>query len=109
MIALSVNLNKIALIRNSRDTTNPDLLEHARMAIAAGGDRGTLRRGIGQERLDLFHRVDIDHRALGHAVFAPVAHLHGIGLLKEGLGEVGVLYLLQSGSVVPKASLSYVS
>ena len=23
MIALSVNLNKIALIRNSRDTTNP--------------------------------------------------------------------------------------
>lgn len=38
MIALSVNLNKIALIRNSRDTQNPDLAEHARMAIAAGAD-----------------------------------------------------------------------
>jgi pyridoxine 5-phosphate synthase len=38
MIALSVNLNKIALIRNSRDTTNPDIPEHARMAIAAGAD-----------------------------------------------------------------------
>jgi len=38
MIALSVNLNKIALIRNSRDTTNPSITEHARMCIAAGAD-----------------------------------------------------------------------
>jgi len=38
MIALSVNLNKIALIRNSRDTTNPDVVAHAHMAIAAGAD-----------------------------------------------------------------------
>lgn len=38
MIALSVNLNKIALIRNSRDTTNPSVPEHASMAIAAGAD-----------------------------------------------------------------------
>ena len=36
MIALSVNLNKIALIRNSRDTTNPDVPQHARMCIEAG-------------------------------------------------------------------------
>ncbi len=36
MIALSVNLNKIALIRNSRDTTNPSVPEHARMCIDAG-------------------------------------------------------------------------
>ena len=34
MIALSVNLNKIALIRNSRDTTNPDIPQHAQMCIA---------------------------------------------------------------------------
>jgi len=38
MIALSVNLNKIALIRNSRYTTNPSVTEHARMCIAAGAD-----------------------------------------------------------------------
>lgn len=38
MIALSVNLNKIALIRNSRDTSNPSVPEHARMALAAGAD-----------------------------------------------------------------------
>lgn len=38
MIALSVNLNKIALIRNSRDTTNPSVTEHAQMCIDAGAD-----------------------------------------------------------------------
>jgi len=38
MIALSVNLNKIALIRNSRDTTNPDIPLHAQMCIDAGAD-----------------------------------------------------------------------
>jgi pyridoxine 5-phosphate synthase len=38
MIALSVNLNKIALIRNSRDTTNPSVPQHAQMCIDAGAD-----------------------------------------------------------------------
>lgn len=38
MIALSVNLNKIALIRNSRDTSNPSVTKHAEMCIAAGAD-----------------------------------------------------------------------
>jgi pyridoxine 5-phosphate synthase len=38
MIALSVNLNKIALIRNSRDTRNPDIPQHAKMCIDAGAD-----------------------------------------------------------------------
>ncbi|WP_439101996.1 pyridoxine 5'-phosphate synthase [Congregibacter sp.] len=36
MIALSVNLNKIALIRNSRDTTIPSVPEHAALCIDAG-------------------------------------------------------------------------
>lgn len=38
MTALSVNLNKIALIRNSRDTRSPDIPEHARICIEAGAD-----------------------------------------------------------------------
>ncbi len=38
MIALSVNLNKIALIRNSRDTTNPSVPAHAQLCIDAGAD-----------------------------------------------------------------------
>tara|TARA_B100000767_G_scaffold274767_1_gene308855 strand:- start:171 stop:995 length:825 start_codon:yes stop_codon:yes gene_type:complete len=37
-IALSVNLNKIALIRNSRPGNNPDLLNYATKVLAAGAD-----------------------------------------------------------------------
>ena len=36
MARLSVNLNKVALLRNSRYTGVPDLQEFARIAIAAG-------------------------------------------------------------------------
>ena len=36
MIALSVNLNKIALIRNSRDTVIPSVTEQAQVCIDAG-------------------------------------------------------------------------
>lgn len=38
MIALSVNLNKIALLRNSRDTRIPSVPEHARLCIDAGAN-----------------------------------------------------------------------
>ncbi|MDB6060457.1 MAG: pyridoxine 5-phosphate synthase [Verrucomicrobiaceae bacterium] len=37
-IALSINLNKIALIRNSRDTEYPSVTAHAQMCIDAGAD-----------------------------------------------------------------------
>ena len=36
MTKLSINLNKIALIRNSRDTTHPDPCEFAAAVIQAG-------------------------------------------------------------------------
>ncbi len=36
MTVLSVNLNKVALVRNSRDTTIPEVTRAARIAIAAG-------------------------------------------------------------------------
>ncbi|MFT5691949.1 MAG: pyridoxine 5-phosphate synthase [Oceanicoccus sp.] len=38
LTALSVNLNKIALIRNSRDTKYPSITKHAQMCIDAGAD-----------------------------------------------------------------------
>lgn len=38
MTDLSVNLNKIALIRNSRVTAIPDLVEHAGICLDAGAD-----------------------------------------------------------------------
>lgn len=37
-VALSVNLNKIALVRNSRGGTEPDPRDFARIALAAGAD-----------------------------------------------------------------------
>ena len=38
MPALSINLNKIALIRNSREGNYPDLIEHAKRCINHGAD-----------------------------------------------------------------------
>lgn len=38
MTQLSINLNKVALIRNSRDTDIPDVVEFAGAVIAAGAD-----------------------------------------------------------------------
>ncbi len=38
MIDLSVNLNKIALIRNSREGNYPDVIRHAEVCIEAGAD-----------------------------------------------------------------------
>lgn len=38
MIALSVNVNKIALLRNSRAGNHPDVVAHARVCIEAGAD-----------------------------------------------------------------------
>ena len=39
---LSVNLNKVALLRNSRDTTIPSVVDAARTSIAAGADGLTI-------------------------------------------------------------------
>lgn len=38
MVALSVNINKIALLRNSRSGNFPDLLQHAKQCIEHGAD-----------------------------------------------------------------------
>jgi pyridoxine 5-phosphate synthase len=62
MIALSVNLNKIALIRNSRDTTNPDVPEHAQMCIDAGADGITVHPRPDQRHIrasDCFELADM--------------------------------------------------
>lgn len=42
MIALSVNLNKIALLRNSRDTQIPGVPHHAKICIDAGANGVTV-------------------------------------------------------------------
>jgi pyridoxine 5-phosphate synthase len=59
MIALSVNLNKIALIRNSRDTTSPSVTEHARMCIAAGADGITVHPRPDQRHIRASDCIDL--------------------------------------------------
>lgn len=51
MVALSINLNKIALLRNSRSGNYPDLISHARTAIAAGTDGITVHPRTDQRHI----------------------------------------------------------
>ena len=46
MTILSVNLNKVALVRNSRDTTSPSPVEFAAIAVAAGAEGITVHQGL---------------------------------------------------------------
>jgi pyridoxine 5-phosphate synthase len=63
MIALSINLNKIALIRNSREGNYPDVLEHAHKCVAAGADGITVH-----PRPDQRHIRAADAITLGDAL-----------------------------------------
>lgn len=72
MIALSVNLNKIALIRNSRDTTSPSVTEHARMCIDAGANGITVHPRPDQRHIrasdcfDLAGMLDVEFNIEGN-------------------------------------------
>ncbi|MEM6582780.1 MAG: pyridoxine 5'-phosphate synthase [Pseudomonadota bacterium] len=76
MIALSVNLNKIALIRNSRDTQNPSVPEHARMCIDAGADGITVhprpdqRHIRAQDCFDLIAMLNVELNIEGNPMAA---------------------------------------
>ncbi|RLA49715.1 MAG: pyridoxine 5'-phosphate synthase [Gammaproteobacteria bacterium] len=77
MIALSVNLNKIALIRNSRDTTNPSVVQHARMCIDAGADGITVhprpdqRHIRAQDCFDLAGMLSVEFNIEGNPMTGP--------------------------------------
>jgi pyridoxine 5-phosphate synthase len=77
MIALSVNLNKIALIRNSRDTTNPSVPEHARMCLEAGADGITVhprpdqRHIRAQDCFELASMLEVEFNIEGNPTAGP--------------------------------------
>jgi pyridoxine 5-phosphate synthase len=77
MIALSVNLNKVALIRNSRDTTNPDIPKHARMCIDAGANGITVHPRPDQRHIrvrdcfDLAATADVELNIEGNPLTGP--------------------------------------
>ena len=77
MIALSVNLNKIALIRNSRDTTNPNIPQHAQMCIDAGANGITVHPRPDQRHIrvtdcfDLASMLDVEFNIEGNPMTGP--------------------------------------
>ncbi len=73
--ALSINLNKIALIRNSREGNYPNVVEHAKQCIAAGADGITVH-----PRPDQRHIRPGDVRELATLV----APLEGVEFNVEG-------------------------
>jgi pyridoxine 5-phosphate synthase len=79
MIALSVNLNKIALIRNSRDTSNPDIPRHARMCIDAGANGITVHPRPDQRHIrasdcfDLADMLTVEFNIEGNPMSGPRA------------------------------------
>lgn len=73
---LSVNLNKIALIRNSRDTAHPSIPDHAQMFIDAGADGITVHPRPDQRHIraddcfDLAGMLNVEFNIEGNP-FAP--------------------------------------
>ncbi|MCR9183848.1 MAG: pyridoxine 5'-phosphate synthase [Halieaceae bacterium] len=77
MTALSVNLNKIALIRNSRDTRNPDIPLHAQLCIDAGADGITVHPRPDQRHIrvqdcyDLAATLSVEFNIEGNPMTGP--------------------------------------
>lgn len=77
MIALSINLNKIALIRNSRDTTNPSIPQHAQMCIDAGANGITVHPRPDQRHIrvadcfDLASMLQVEFNIEGNPMTGP--------------------------------------
>jgi pyridoxine 5-phosphate synthase len=78
MTVLSVNLNKVALIRNSRDTTSPSPVEFAAVAIAAGAGGITVHPRPDQRHirvsdcLALAQSVDVEFNIEGNPFADPM-------------------------------------
>jgi len=77
MIALSINLNKIALIRNSRDTANPSIPQHAQMCIDAGANGITVHPRPDQRHIrvadcfDLASMLQVEFNIEGNPMTGP--------------------------------------
>jgi pyridoxine 5-phosphate synthase len=76
--ALSINLNKIALIRNSRDTEYPSVTHHAKTCIDSGADGITVHPRPDQRHIrvsdcfDLAAMLDVEFNMEGNPFAAPM-------------------------------------
>ena len=78
MTVLSVNLNKVALVRNSRDTTSPSPIEFAALAVSAGAGGITVHPRPDQRHirvsdcLDLAQSVNVEFNIEGNPFAEPM-------------------------------------
>ncbi len=77
--ALSVNLNKVALLRNQRDLEIPDVVKNGALCLDAGAHGLTLH-----PRPDLRHALPRDVRALSDLIHARRRERPGLELNVEG-------------------------
>ncbi len=84
--ALSINLNKIALLRNSRDTDYPSVVEHAQLCIDAGADGITVHPRPDQRHIrasdcrDLAAMLAVEFNIEGNPFAGPMrSDRHGVG------------------------------
>lgn len=77
MIALSINLNKIALIRNSREGDYPSVTHHADLCVAAGADGITVHPRPDQRHIrasdcfELSDRLTVEFNIEGNPFAGP--------------------------------------
>ena len=103
---LSVNLNKAALLRNSRHTGVPDLLTFARLAYEAGADGITVH-----PRLDERHIRQSDVAALAELMqpWRPHFELNVEGYPNERLLEIVRVARPEQCTLVPDAPTAFTS
>jgi pyridoxine 5-phosphate synthase len=106
MARLSVNLNKIALLRNSRRTGVPDLRAFARIAIEAGA-RGITVHPRPDERH--IRRADVPMLAATIAAWRPQVELNIEGYPDERLLEIATEVRPEQCTLVPDAPDAFTS
>jgi pyridoxine 5-phosphate synthase len=103
---LSVNLNKVALLRNSRHTGVPDLQEFARIAIAAGAGGITVHPRPDERHI---RRNDVPALAKLMQPRRPTLELNIEGYPDARLVDIATEVLPEQCTLVPDAPAAFTS
>jgi len=106
MTRLSVNLNKIALLRNARRTGVPDLLAFARLAHEAGADGITVHPRPDQRHI---RADDVDALAAWMAPLRPAFELNIEGYPDDRLFEIVAAVRPEQVTLVPDPPSAFTS
>src|SRR5260370_39579779 len=106
MARLSVNLNKIALLRNSRHTGVPDMLRFGRIAHDAGADGLTVHPRPDERHI---RRADVPALAALMQPWRPACELHIEGYPDERLLAIGREVRPERCTLVPDPPRAFTS